>query len=54
MDIFGDDERSHLHLLVVDGGEDMASKDKNTKKSMEKKPAQKTLKEKRQAKKAKK
>jgi len=32
----------------------MASKDKNTKKSMEKKPAQKTLKEKRQAKKAKK
>jgi hypothetical protein len=31
----------------------MASKDKNTKKSMEKKPAQKTLKEKRQAKKAK-
>ena len=33
---------------------EMASKDKNTKKSMEKKPAQKTLKEKRQAKKAKK
>jgi len=32
----------------------MATKDKNTKKSMEKKPAQKTLKEKRQAKKAKK
>jgi hypothetical protein len=32
----------------------MASKDKNTKKSMEKKPAQKTLKEKRAAKKAKK
>ena len=32
----------------------MASKDKNAKKSMEKKPAQKTLKEKRQAKKAKK
>ena len=31
----------------------MASKDKNAKKSMEKKPAQKTLKEKRQAKKAK-
>jgi len=27
----------------------MATKDKNTKKSMEKKPAQKTLKEKRQA-----
>ena len=35
------------------GGQDMATKDKNTKKSMEKKPAQKTLKEKRQAKKAK-
>ena len=35
------------------GGHDMASKDKNAKKSMEKKPAQKTLKEKRQAKKAK-
>jgi hypothetical protein len=32
----------------------MASKDKNAKKSMEKKPAQKTLKEKRQAKKDKK
>jgi hypothetical protein len=32
----------------------MATKDKNTKKSMEKKPAQRTLKEKRQAKKAKK
>jgi hypothetical protein len=32
----------------------MAGKDKNTKKSMDKKPAQKTLKEKRQAKKAKK
>jgi hypothetical protein len=32
----------------------MATKDKNTKKSMGKKPAQKTLKEKRQAKKAKK
>ena len=31
----------------------MATKDKNSKKSMEKKPAQKTLKEKRQAKKAK-
>jgi hypothetical protein len=31
----------------------VATKDKNTKKSMEKKPAQKTLKEKRQAKKAK-
>ena len=36
------------------GGQKMATKDKNTKKSMEKKPAQKTLKEKRQAKKAKK
>jgi hypothetical protein len=35
-------------------GRSMASKDKNTKKSMDKKPAQKTLKEKRQAKKAKK
>jgi hypothetical protein len=32
----------------------LATKDKNTKTSMEKKPAQKTLKEKRQAKKAKK
>lgn len=32
----------------------MTSKDKNTKKNMEKKPAQKTLKEKRQAKKARK
>jgi hypothetical protein len=32
----------------------MATKDKNTKKSMEKKPAQKTLKQKRQAKNAKK
>ena len=32
----------------------MASKDKNSKKSMEKKPAQKTLKAKRAAKKAKK
>jgi hypothetical protein len=31
----------------------MASKDKNTRKSSEKKPAQKTLKEKRQAKRAK-
>ena len=31
----------------------MTTKDKNTKKSMEKKPAQKTLKEKRQAKKTK-
>ena len=36
------------------GGQNMVTKDKNTKKSMEKKPAQKTLKEKRQAKKAKK
>jgi hypothetical protein len=35
------------------GGQGMATKDKNTKKSMDKKPAQKTLKEKRQAKKAK-
>jgi len=32
----------------------MTAKDKNTKKSMEKKPAMKTLKEKRQAKRAKK
>ncbi len=32
----------------------MASKDKNSKKSMDKKPAQKTLKEKRQAKRDKK
>lgn len=32
----------------------MATKDKNSKKSTEKKPAQKTLKEKRQARKAKK
>ena len=32
----------------------MTSKDKNTRKSTEKKPAQKTLKEKRQARKAKK
>src|SRR3954452_3094631 len=39
---------------VPTGGHGMASKDKNAKKSMEKKPAQKTLKEKRQAKKAKK
>jgi hypothetical protein len=37
----------------VKGGQKMASKDKNTRKSSEKKPAQKTLKEKRQAKKAK-
>jgi hypothetical protein len=36
------------------GGQSMATKDKNTKKSMEKKPAQMTLKEKRLAKKAKK
>jgi hypothetical protein len=35
------------------GGQTMATKDKNTRKSSEKKPAQKTLKEKRQAKKAK-
>ena len=39
--------------MHLDGGHGMATKDKNTKKSMEKKPAQKTLKEKRQAKKAK-
>jgi hypothetical protein len=32
----------------------MANKDKNTKRAMEKKPAQKTLKEKRQARKGKK
>jgi hypothetical protein len=38
----------------LQGGHSMATKDKNTKKSMEKKPAQKTLKEKRQAKRAKK
>lgn len=38
---------------MTTGGQYMATKDKNTKKSMEKKPAQKTLKEKRQAKKAK-
>jgi hypothetical protein len=43
--------QSHAHLKR---GQDMATKDKNTKKSMEKKPAQKTLKEKRQAKRAKK
>jgi hypothetical protein len=43
--------QSHPHL---ERGQDMTTKDKNTKKSMEKKPAQKTLKEKRQAKKAKK
>jgi hypothetical protein len=36
------------------GGQKMATKDKNTKKTMGKKPAQRTLKEKRQAKKAKK
>jgi hypothetical protein len=41
-------------LTHPEGGQNMATKDKNTKKSMEKKPAQKTLKEKRQAKKAKK
>jgi hypothetical protein len=40
--------------MHLQGGHSMASKDKNTKKSMEKKPAQKTLKEKRQAKRAKK
>jgi hypothetical protein len=36
------------------GGQKMATKDNNTKKSMAKKPPQKTLKEKRQAKRAKK
>jgi hypothetical protein len=40
-------------VAVPTGGNRVASKDKNSKKSMEKKPAQKTLKEKRQAKKAK-
>ncbi len=41
--------------LRIDGEEEtMATKDKNSKKSMEKKPAQKTLKEKRQARKDKK
>jgi hypothetical protein len=40
--------------LHPEGGQGMTNKDKNAKKSMEKKPAQKTLKEKRQAKKAKK
>jgi hypothetical protein len=39
---------------IYSEGQTMASKDKNSKKSTEKKPAQKTLKEKRQAKKAKK
>ena len=39
---------------ALQGGHSMATKDKNTKKSMEKKPAQKKLKEKRQAKRAKK
>jgi hypothetical protein len=55
-------EAEHRRVLVFvlqrqphpEGGQNMATKDKNTKKSMEKKPAQKTLKEKRQAKKAKK
>jgi len=42
------------NLTTLKGGQKMASKDKNTKKTMGKKPAQKTLKEKRQAKKAKK
>jgi hypothetical protein len=44
------DRLTRIHTEV----KNMATKDKNTKKSMEKKPAQKTLKEKRQAKKAKK
>jgi hypothetical protein len=51
MAILGHFGQSHLHLQE---GHSMATKDKNTKKSMEKKPAQKTLKEKRQAKRAKK
>ena len=51
MDILGHGWRPHPH---PHGGQNMPTKDKNTKKSMEKKPAQKTLKEKRQAKKAKK
>jgi len=51
MDTLGRGCQSHPH---PEGGQNMATKDKNTKKSMEKKPAQKTLKEKRQAKKAKK
>jgi ribosomal protein L5 len=42
------------NLRPLTGGQSMATKDKNTKKSMEKKPAQMTLKEKRLAKKAKK
>ena len=46
--------RLSVSFCVHEGGQGMATKDKNTKKSMEKKPAQKTLKEKRQAKKAKK
>jgi hypothetical protein len=50
LDILGHGWQSHRTPL---GGRNMTSKDKNTKKSMEKKPAQKTLKEKRQAKKAK-
>ena len=49
VDIFGHHWQSHAIYREVG----MATKDKNTKKSMEKKPAQKTLKEKRQAKRAK-
>jgi hypothetical protein len=45
---------ARLSRDAPEGGQTMGSKDKNTKKSMEKKPAQKTLKEKRQARKAKK
>ena len=51
MAILGHCSQSHPRLQE---GHGMATKDKNTKKSMEKKPAQKTLKQKRQAKKAKK
>ena len=50
MDILGTADSLLSH---PQGGQNMATKDKNTKKSMEKKPAQRTLKEKRQAKKAK-
>jgi hypothetical protein len=44
--------RWQFHFIYREVG--MATKDKNTKKSMEKKPAQKTLKQKRQARQAKK
>lgn len=47
--------RYRLNVVCNPVGEvSMATKDKNSKKSMEKKPAQKTLKEKRQARKDKK